>query len=405
MAWWKFWEARNIQDPTKNISATDFADWLMGDRARSAADVIVSIDSALGVPAVWQAVNFLSKTMASLPLNVYRETKGTRTVIRGGTGALLHDNPNPETTSFDWRSMLYLSVFKNGRGYCWIERDLSGRVISIWNLPYNRVTVKRENSKLVYEYDQGGGVKKTYPSQDIIDIVFHWSEDNISHINPLRKCADAIGLAIAASDYGSKFFAGGGVPPFVVQGKFSTEKGLLRAGEDLREATRKAAKEKRVALTMPEGLEFKSIGVEPEKTQLNDLQRFSIEQVARIYGLPPVFLQDLTKGTYANTEQQDIQLVKHTIRHWATQFEQQINLKLFGFNIRTRFAEFALDALLRGAFKDRMTGYQTAISGGIMKPHEARDLENLPRADGDDKLYLQSGTQPIDSLGQNDGND
>jgi phage portal protein BeeE len=115
--------------------------------------------------------------------------------------------------------------------------------------------------------------------------------------------------------------------------------------------------------------------------------------------LPPVFLQDLTNGTLSNNEQQDLHLTKHTIKRYAEQFEQECNLKLFGWKKRDRFVELNLDGLLRGDFKTRMEGYASAIQSGQMTPGETRDMENRPRLPGDDKLYMQGAMMPLDKLG------
>jgi HK97 family phage portal protein len=221
--------------------------------------------------------------------------------------------------------------------------------------------------------------------------------DRIGHRSPLTTNRDVIGLAIAATQYGSKFFQGGGVPPFAVTGNFQSAGALSRAADDLAEAVRKAAKEKRQALTLPNGLEIKPIGADPEKSQLVELKRFIIEEVARIYSIPPTFLQDLTHGTFSNTEQQDLHFVKHTIKRWAEQFEQELNLKLFGRRSSTQYAELNMDGLLRGDFKTRMDGYAQGIQNGILTPNEARRQENRPSMNNGDVLLIQGATVPLGS--------
>ena len=140
--------------------------------------------------------------------------------------------------------------------------------------------------------------------------------------------------------------------------------------------------------------------MEDDKTQMIETQRWCVEQIARLYGLPPTFLQDLTHGTFSNTEQQDLHFVKHTLRRWVEQFEQEMNLKLFGRASNTRYVEMNVDGLLRGDFNSRMTGYATGITHGFMKPSEVRMLENWPDADGADQLFIQSATVPLTQAGQ-----
>jgi len=142
------------------------------------------------------------------------------------------------------------------------------------------------------------------------------------------------------------------------------------------------------------GHELKSIGLSPNDMQLIELQRFSIEQVARIYSLPPVFLQDLTHGTFSNTEQQDLQFVKHTVKRWVEQSEQEMNLKFFGRG-SDFYVEYNVDGLLRGDLKTRMEAHATSIQNAIRTPNEVRNIENLPAKDSGDDLMIQGATVPV----------
>jgi HK97 family phage portal protein len=148
-------------------------------------------------------------------------------------------------------------------------------------------------------------------------------------------------------------------------------------------------------MALPLGHELKTIGLSPENMQLLELQRFSIEQIARIYSLPPVFLQDLTHGTFSNTEQQDLHFVKHTVKRWVEQFEQEMNLKFFGRG-SDFYVEFNVDGLLRGDLKSRMEAYAVSIQNAIRTPDEIRAIENLP-AKGATDLLIQGATVPLGS--------
>ena len=147
------------------------------------------------------------------------------------------------------------------------------------------------------------------------------------------------------------------------------------------------------------GHELRSVGFSPEQMQLLELQQFCIEQIARIHSLPPVFLQDLSDGTYSNTEQQDLHFVKHTLRRWIEQSEQEMNLRLFGrdsdFEVR-----FNVDSLLRGDLKTRMEAHATAIQNGIKTPNEVREKEGMEPLPGGDDLMIQGATVPIESQGE-----
>ena len=295
------------------VSSSDFLQVITGMAGgTSAAGVSVTTDTALGVPAVWAAVNFLSGTLSGLPLHVYRRNGESRRRVSGGIANVLHDAVNDEMSSFEWRKYMFDQVFTGGRACTFIERNGQNKVTNLWPLDPGRVTVKLNGWARTYRYRDG---RKThsYAASEIIDIPFMLKPDQVSHRGPITANKDAIGLAIAATEFGSRFFQNGGVPPFAVTGKFQSGAAMQRAAEDLGAATRKAAKERRQALVLPSGLEIKSIGTDAEKSQLVELKRFCIEEIARIYSLPPTFLQDLTHGTFSNTEQQDLHFVKHTL--------------------------------------------------------------------------------------------
>lgn len=388
-------EARNVENPLVPVSAANFIEYFGGAFGNmSSSGVSVNIESALGVPSVWAAVNFLSGTMAGLPMHVYRRKGDGRDRVKGGMGTLFHDAPNDFQSSFDWRKYVFDQVFTGGRAFTYIERNNAGTVVNLFPLDPSKVKVKMEKGRKTYTYEDG---RKpiVYNSTEIIDIPFMLKEDGVSHRGPIATMRDVIGQAISATDYGSKFFQNGGVPPFAIEGPFTSPGAIARAGDDLQAAVGKAAKEKRLALAIPAGHSIKSLGVDPEKSQLVETQRFMVEQAARIYSLPPVFLQDLTHGTFSNTEQQDLHFVKHTIRRWVEQFEQELNLKVFGRSSNRLFVEMNLDGLLRGDFKTRMEGYAKGVQNGLIKPNEARRKENLPDDPDGDKLMIQGATVPI----------
>lgn len=404
MAWWKFGkqpeQRASIEDPTVPISSTRMLE-LFGLSSLSEADVEVNLESALGIPAIWAAVNFISGTIAGLPLNVYRKTDEGRERVSGGLATVLHDAWNDETSSFDGRKYTMERVLTGGRAIVFIERNAMGRIVNLWPLVPDKVDIERRAGRKVYRYRDNGRTI-TYSAADVLDIPFCLKADMLNSLSPILTCRDAIGLGIAATNFGSKFFQNGGVPPFAVTGPFQSEKAMQRAADDLFGAIKKAAKEKRQALTLPSGHEIKSIGVDAEKSQLVELKKFLIEEYARIYSLPPVFLQDLSKGTFSNTEQQDLHFVKHTIKRWVEQIEQEMNLKLFGRNNTKQYVEFNLDGLLRGDLKSRMEAYAKGIQNAIYAPDEVRQMENRTTKGGDaDKLHIQGATVPLGSQAQN----
>ena len=393
---WNKKEIRNSEDPNTPVTQDNFMDFF-GLGSTSAAGVSVTIEKALGVPVVWAAVNFLSGTIAGLPLNVYKRTKDGRVKVKNKMHSILHDFPNDEMSSFEWRKYIFERVFTGGRGLSFIDRNESGVITDLWPLNPEYMRIKSVNGKKEYHYSVPEKPKKKYKPSEIIDIPFMLKPDGIGAYSPIAANKDAIGLTIAATNYGSKFFNDGGVVPFTVSGPFQTNAAMSRASDDLSKAVKTANTLKRLFLPLPKDHEVKQLGTDPDKAQLVELKKYCNEEIARIYSLPVVFIQDLSKGTFSNTEQQDLHLVKHTIKRWVEQLEQELNLKLFGRSNKTYFVEFNLDGLLRGDFKTRMDGYSTAIQNALMTPNEARRKENLADDPSGDKLMIQGATVPVEN--------
>lgn len=386
-------EKRNLENPTAPVSANDFLQIMGWGDLYASSGVTVNVDTALGVPAVWAAVNFIAGTIAGLPLHVYRKDEdGGRSKVENELSLILHDVINEDMSSFEWRKYLFEQVLTGGRAVTYIERNGLGQIVNLYPLDPTKVRVERLlDGRKIYRVNA-----RVYESSEILDMPFMLKPNMTDARGPISQNKDAIGMAIAASRYGSKAFQSGGIPPAVLQGPFGSGAAANRASEDVAATTLKLAKEGRPIMALPLGHELKTIGFNPEQMQLLELQRFSIEQIARIYSLPPVFLQDLTHGTFSNTEQQDLHFVKHTVKRWVEQFEQEMNLKFFGRGSEF-YVEFNVDGLLRGDLKSRMEAYATSIQNGIRTPNEVRAIENMEAMPNADNLMIQGATVPLGS--------
>ena len=357
----------------------------------------VSTEEALGVPAVWAAVNFLSGTIAGLPLHVYDKAGGGKKRIKASKAlpvvGVLHDAVNDSLTSFQWRFDMMAAILTEGRAVTYIERDELGRVVNLFPV-LNPIVRRVRDGRKQYE-TKINGVQRLYDETDVIDLTFLLHADLLKHRSPLRQCAVAIAKAVHGNEYGSKLFGNGGMPGFSLQGPFSSGKAAERAAQDIAEATQRTAKEGGSVLAIPVGHELKPLGFDPEKMQMISAQEFAVIEVGRIYSLPPTFLQDLSRATFSNSEQQDLHLVKHTLKRWVEQIEAELNLKLFGRG-STRIVEFNVDGLLRGDYKTRMEGNSLAIQTGQLTPNEARAMDNREALAGGDKLFIQGATVPLD---------
>lgn len=353
----------------------------------------VTLEMALRVPAVTAAVAFLSRTLAALPKHAHRKTDDGASRIEGGLETLIHEAPNPEWTAFKLWQHFWQQVFTGGRGLVYIERS-GTNITGLWPIDPTKAKIRRSPLG-VTTYQVGS---KTYQANEVIDVPFMLREDGICHYGPICLGEKAIQLALAMNDYGSGFFAGGGVPPLALEGPLPTgAESMKRMQSDVNRAIDAAKSEGRAVFPMPPGYKLSPVGFDPEKGQMTDARRFQVEEIARIYQIPPAFLQDLTNGTFSNTEQQDLFFVKHLIGQWVEALDQEMNLKLFGQRDGGRFIEHNLDGLLRGDFKTRAEAVQSLVNCGVYKPEEGRKyMGQEPSGDPNaDRLYMQGAMVPL----------
>lgn len=378
----------SAEDPRVPISAANFLQFFGIDAGNLAT---VTVDNALRVPAVAAAVNFLPSTLADLPLHAYRRTGKGSERLKGKLETVIHENPNPDMDSFKFRKYFWQQVFTTGRGLAWIERSGPASVEAIWPFNPATVTIRRQAGRLTYVHEG-----RDYPAEDVIDVAFMLKANQTDHYGPIAIAAKAIQLALAMNDYASGFFAGGGVPPLALVGPLPAgPEAMKRAQGDIKRAIDTARDGNSPVFPIPAGYELKPVGFDPEKGQMTEARLFQIEEIARVYQLPPLFLQDLSKLSYSNAEQQDLHLVKHLIAHWAKALEGELNLKLFGRMNGNRYVEHNLDGLMRGDFKTRMDGLAQGVQNALLTPNEARELENRPAMPDGDALLIQGATVPL----------
>lgn len=391
-------EQRSVQI-TQNATREEMLAFFGMDPSRMPA---VTVHSALRVPAFAAGVNFLARTLATPTLEAFRadDKKGPQKV-GGRLQTIVRDAPNPEWSSYAARVFFWQNVFLYGRGLFAIIR-LNGQPYEMWpmSVPSVRVTMDEFGVKS-YTVTSSTGEPlpgRTFSAADVIDVPFMLSPNMVNVLSPVILGEKALSLALAMQDYGGTFFAGGGVPPLALEGPLPTgNEGMQRAMADIHRSIDNARKSDKPLFPMPPGHKLTQVGYDPAKGQMTEARRLQNEEIARILGLPPIFIQDLTNLTYSNAEQQDLHLVKHLISQWCSALEQEMNLKIFGQMKANRYVRHDLDSLLRGDFATRMEGIVRSVQGAVRTPNEARLSEGLPKLDDPnaDKLFMQGATVPL----------
>ena len=396
---------RSRDKPSNRTAGSGYTFYMGG----TTAGKLVTERSAMQMTAVYSCVRILAEAIAGLPVHLYRYTDdgSKEKALDHPLYLLLHDEPNPEMSSFVFRETLMTHLLLWGNAYAQVIRNGRGEVIALYPLMPNKMTVDRDkHGQLYYQYlmssDEAGGKNEvvTLPPSDVLHIP-GLGFDGLVGYSPIAMAKNAIGLAIATEEYGAKFFANGAAPSGVLE-----HPGTIKDPQRVREAWQSqfgGSQNSGKIAVLEEGMKYTPISISPEQAQFLETRKFQINEIARIFRVPPHMVGDLEKSSFSNIEQQSLEFVKYTLDPWVIRWEQSIQRTLLTpAEKKTYFVKFNVEGLLRGDYKSRMDGYATARQNGWMSANDIRELENLdriPAEEGGD-LYLINGNMlPLKDAG------
>ncbi len=365
----------------------------------------VNEKTAMQMTAVYSCVRILSETLASLPFHVYEYTDvGSTKAKEHPLYRLLHDEPNPEMTSFIFRETLMTHLLLWGNAYAQIIRNGKGEVVSIYPLMPDKMKVDRDDKgRLFYEYSISDGMSTSknikLKESDVLHIP-GLGFDGLVGYSPIAMAKNAIGMAIATEEYGAKFFSNGATPSGILE-----HPGTVKNPQAMRESWSNgfSGKNAHKVAILEEGMKYTPISVPPNEAQFLETRKFQINEIARIFRVPPHMVGDLEKSSFSNIEQQSLEFVKYTLDPWVTRWEQAVIRRLFSEEEKKKYyVKLNVDGLLRGDYESRMNGYATARQNGWMSANDIRALENLDRISEEEggDLYLVNGNMlPLRSAG------
>ena len=343
----------------------------------STAGKSVTAKTAIQMSAVYACVRVISETIASLPLHVHQANgQGSRKATEHPLYRILHDEPNTEMTSFVLREVMLSHLLLWGNAYCQIVRSGRGHIIGLYPLLPDQMRVDRDSSgKLTYDYSTRDGKVVRLRLEDVLHIP-GLGFDGIMGYSPIALEKNAIGLGLAAEEYGSKFFSNGATPAGVLTHP-NTVKDPKRLRESWNAAYGGSSNSGKVAI-LEEGMQFARISMPNNEAQFLETRKFQVTEICRIYRVPPHLVGDLERATFANIEHQGISFAVHTIRPWLVRIEQAMNRALFPEKEKgVYYVQFNLDGLMRGDYKSRMEGYAIGRQNGWLSTNDIRELENM----------------------------
>lgn len=358
--------------------------------------------TAMQTTAVYACVRILAEAVASLPLHVYeyRDDGGKKLVHDHPLYYLLHDEPNPEMTSFVFRETLMSHLLIWGNAYAQVIRDGAGRVLGLYPLLPDKMEVQRDDrGNIYYVYSRNSDENPMFKEYGNIKLkaedVLHipgLGFDGLIGYSPIAMAKNAVGMTLACEEYGASFFANGANPGGVLE-----HPGVLKDPSKVRESWNsvyRGVNNAHKIAVLEEGMKYQQIGIPPEEAQFLETRKFQINEIARLYRIPPHMVGDLDKSSFSNIEQQSLEFVKYTLDPWVIRWEQSLQRSLLLPGEKGKyFIKLNVDGLLRGDYQSRMNGYAVGRQNGWFSANDIREMENMnpiPDEEGGN-LYLING--------------
>lgn len=369
---------------------------------RTTSGKLVNERTAMQTTAVYACVRILAEAVASLPLHVYeyQDDGGKKLVHDHPLYYLLHDEPNPEMTSFVFRETLMSHLLIWGNAYAQIIRDGAGRVLGLYPLLPDKMDVQRDDrGNIYYVYSRNSDENPMFKEYGDIRLkaedVLHipgLGFDGLIGYSPIAMAKNAVGMTLACEEYGASFFANGANPGGVLE-----HPGVLKDPSKVRESWNsvyRGVNNAHKIAVLEEGMKYQQIGIPPEEAQFLETRKFQINEIARLYRIPPHMVGDLDKSSFSNIEQQSLEFVKYTLDPWVIRWEQSLQRSLLLPGEKGKyFIKLNVDGLLRGDYQSRMNGYAVGRQNGWFSANDIREMENMnpiPDEQGGN-LYLING--------------
>ncbi len=394
------WYARNGYAGIYGALAGGMMSW-SGER--------VTLATALNHSVVWACNKIISETVGFIPLVMLQAdkepTKGKKLALKHPMYQALKNAPNDDMTAMGFRETLTSHCVLQGNAYSQIiRRSGTGVAIEMHVLQPKQVRSDRNAARqLVYVVKTGNEQEKTYTvERNKPHDIFHMrgiGDNGTQGFSVITMASQSIGTAIAAEKNVGAFWARGGRMPYILEmaQRFKTKEDFDRFRADW-EATYSVPHK---APILENDIKYKQIGLNAKDSQLLETRLFTINEICRWFGVPPHLVGDLSRATFSNIEQLALEFVKLTLATWLTRWEQELWRCVLTPEEKTQHYlwKHNLNALLRGDFPSRMTGYATMLQNGIASQNEIRDLEDWNPFEGGDGHHIQLNMQTLPADG------
>lgn len=375
------------------------------ENAANSLDESQATAKSITIPAVLRAFQLLSETVASLPIHITEKSKnGDRTLNKTHRlNKILGAEPNKHMSSFLWRKVFVTDMLMFGNGITRIIRNTLGDIIALRPLDSNNVTIKywEEQDTYLFDYktsEKGPNKSAVYDEDEVLNMPW-FTRDGVNGFAPIELAAEALGISLSQQKNQLNMSANDARPPGLLINQGATVDQAKQAKESWQE--NQSGKGKGKTAILSGGWDYKSLTIPNDQLQFIQQREFSVTEIARIFGVPPHLLADLTRATFSNIEHQGIEFVTYTLMGLLRNIETEFERKLLTDSEKKKLQiRFNVDALLRADAKTRAELYRSGIQNAWMKPNEARAFEELNKIDGGDQTFIQMNMVPLDQAGK-----
>ena len=369
--------------------------------ARTSSGEVVDYDSALTLSSVYAAIRLLSDSVSTLDLDVFYRSNGSEQKFRPLPTWVLA--MNPELRNHEILGQVITSLLLDGNAYLATLRDDTGRVLSLSVLDPSDITPNlgtddQGAQRLTFTSSKAAGV--TLTSRDISMVRGLMKPGQIKGVSPVTAAREFLGLGIATQRFGSAFFGNGATPGSVIEvpGALSPE-GTLALKTAWNDVHKGSGNGSRLAV-LTESAKFSKISLSPEDSQFLETRQATVQDVARLYGVPPHLLADASGSTSwgSGLHEQNVAFSQYSLRPLVTRVEAALTSIMRSEGIAVAFARFDLESMRR-VTADRWSSYSTAVNCGVLSIDEVRAYEGLaalPDGEGQ-KHYIPLHLAPVDA--------
>jgi HK97 family phage portal protein len=376
-----------------------FDRWIRSGESQTG--VVVDQSTVFNLSTVYACINAIAQTVGSLPLVLYKRVgEGKERATEHYLFDILRNNPNPNILPSAFKEAIMGNVLTRGNGYAEIEFDVMGRPLALWPIASSRVRPVQVGTELSYDITLENKIARV-PAHRIFHVP-GLSFNGIEGVTPIEISREAFAMALSNQEYAARFFKNDANPGGILKHPAKLASDAYDRLKKQTENMHMGLEKKHRFMLLEGGLTWEKTGLSPADSQLLEERKFSVTDIARMFRVPPHIIADLERATFSNIEMQSIEFLTYCIMPWLVKFQEAIQKRVIPAVDKSKyFAEYLVNALLKGDTKTRFEAYGIGLDRGFLSINDVRAMENMNEVEGGDKYYKAVNMAPIAGAGEN----